>query len=89
MGFGNWFRTKYLRLQLLHHPFFLLCGNNTSSHCSTLSTICIKATVCSIRYVAITSKSWVDFDPINWQLMLDTCSYVSSKALVILNLDLR
>ena len=22
-GFGNWFRTKYLRLQLLHHPFAL------------------------------------------------------------------
>ena len=23
MGFGNWFRTKYLRLKLLHHPFAL------------------------------------------------------------------
>ena len=20
-GFGNWFHAKYLRLQLLHHPF--------------------------------------------------------------------
>ena len=23
MGFGNWFRVKYLRLQSLHHPFAL------------------------------------------------------------------
>ena len=23
VSFGNWFRTKYFRLQLLHHPFAL------------------------------------------------------------------
>ena len=45
-GFGNWFHTKYLRLQLLHHP--LLCVNYASSHCSTLSTCCIKVNVCAL-----------------------------------------
>ena len=48
MDFGNWFRTKYLRLRLLHHPFAL--REFMSLHCSALSTGHIKATVRSIRY---------------------------------------
>ena len=49
IGFGNWFRTKYLKLQLLHHHFaFRKLYVITFS---TISTCCIKATVCSIRYV--------------------------------------
>ena len=66
-GLGNWFCTKYLRLQLLLH--FLLYGNYMSSHYSTLSTCCIKATVCSIRYFN-RQRVGLLFDPINWQMML-------------------
>ena len=33
-----------------YYIILLLRGNYTLLHCSTLSTCCIKATVCSIRY---------------------------------------
>ena len=56
---GNWFRAKYLRLRLLHYPFAL--WDYTSSHCSMLSTSCIKATVCSITG----ERVGLLFEPIN------------------------
>ena len=60
MGFGNWFGAKYLRLRLLHHPFAL-----RELYIIGLSTCCIKATVCSIRYFDW-QKVGLLFDPINW-----------------------
>ena len=45
--------------------------NYTSLHCSTLSTCCIKATVCSIRYFNW-QKIGLLFHLINWQLTLQS-----------------
>ena len=62
-----------------YYIILLLCGNYASSHCSTLSTCCIRATVCSIRYF-------------NWQkshvfvrLINNLCTlYYSAYCLVLL-----
>ena len=52
-----------------YHIIRLLCRNNTSLHCSMLSTCCIKATVPSIRYLT-DKKIGLPFHLNNWQLTL-------------------
>ena len=49
MGFSNWFRAKYLRLQLLHHPFAL----RELYVIYIIYFSCIKATVCSTYKVPV------------------------------------
>ena len=44
-GFGNWFRTKYLKLQLLHHPFAMW-----ELYVIALFYVIYLATVRSIKY---------------------------------------
>ena len=59
--FGNWFRTKYLRLRLLHHPFALrqLYIRHRIILRYLLAVLRLY-TVCSMRYFNW-QKSWVAF----------------------------
>ena len=54
-----------------------------SSHYSTLSTCCIKATVRSIRYLT-GEKVGLLFYPINWQLTLFQAYYKAPTAFTLL-----
>ena len=64
----KWFPAKYLWFLLLHRPFTL--WNLYITHCSMLSTSCVDATGCSIRYY--NRPKWVPFCLINcWPRLCD------------------